>query len=79
MEGVRPLWGRVPQAPRGGSEGACVLTHEIDSLKWRAEQMKASLLDVLALTEAAKQLQAEEKISKEVAMLSVGARFQPRG
>ncbi|GBF94332.1 hypothetical protein Rsub_06954 [Raphidocelis subcapitata] len=33
-------------------------------------QMKASLLDVLALNEAAKQLQAEEKISKEVAMLS---------
>ena len=34
-------------------------------------QMKGSLLDVLALVEAAKQLNSDTKIAKEVATLSV--------
>lgn len=36
-------------------------------------QMKGSLMDVLALVEAAKQLNSETKISKEIATLSVSS------
>lgn len=40
-------------------------------------QMKGSLLDVLALVEAAKQLNSDTKIAKEVAMLSVRRTLRP--
>lgn len=40
-------------------------------------QMKGSLLDVLALVEAAKQLNSDTKIAKEVATLSVRRTLRP--
>jgi programmed cell death 6-interacting protein len=77
------LDGKSPGTSARLAKQAAVMYHEVSALfaspalsahferSWAAHsQMKGSLMDVLALVEAAKQLNAETKISKEIATLS---------